>query len=106
MGVLLDRHQGGIRLVTEFEVRRELDAIEAADLHPRRKARRLLALARIALREARKIAKGAAILSLDCMDEQASRLRRVVARMETLGRDVRHRARRLLAGASAPRQET
>ncbi|MCW5946060.1 MAG: hypothetical protein KIT74_03435 [Fimbriimonadales bacterium] len=88
-------------MLTEFDVRREVSAIERAAMHPLRKVRRLVRIARQARREARMLRQGAEILSQDCMDEEAGRLRRAIQKLIDLNREVMDRARRILSGDNA-----
>ncbi len=85
-------------MLTEFDVRREMSAIERAAMHPLRKARRLVNIARQARREARMLRQGAEILAQDCKDEEAGRVRRAVQKLLDLNREVMDRARRILSG--------
>ncbi len=89
-------------MLTVFDVRRQLAEIERLSLHPMRKARKLLAIARLVRREARKLGHGVAILSRDCMDDQAERLRKAMQRLADLNREVMDRARQVLADARHP----
>lgn len=86
-------------MVTEFDVRRQVDEIDRSAMHPIRKARKLLLIARRIRKSVRKFAQGVSILANDCMDEEAERMKTAMQRMRDLGNEVRERARNLLSHA-------
>lgn len=85
-------------MLTEFEVRREVSLIECAAVHPMRKVRHLVRLARQARRDVRVLKQGAELLAQDCMDEEAGRMRKAIQKLLDLQREVLDRARRILSG--------
>lgn len=85
-------------MLTEFDVRREVSLIERAAMHPMRKVRHLVRLARQARRDARMLKHGADLLAQDCMDEEAGRMRNAIQKLLDLQREVLDRARKILSG--------
>ena len=90
-------------MLTEYDIRRRMTEIERSSIHPLRKARKLLAMARKVRMDVRKISHCVAILSRDCMEEQADRMRKAMQRLVRLNREVRDVAKRALIRARQTR---
>lgn len=91
-----------VDMLTEFDVRNEMDAISRAEIHPVRKASRLIEISRALRSQVRRLSQGARILSRDTKDEEADRMERTVLRLANLNCEVLDFARRLLARAQQP----
>lgn len=88
-------------MVDVHHIRHEASQIEAADLGPLTRARRLLKLSRKARDGARTLGEGIALLVEDCREEQAVRLQATCGRLLELSEELRSRARSsLLEGRS------
>ncbi len=90
-------------MVTEFDVRQQMNEIERSAMHPMRKARRFLILTRNVRSAVRKFQHGVDILARVCMDDEANRLQNSSERLVDLAREVKDKARLTLARARESR---
>jgi len=88
-------------MVDVHRIRHEVSEIEASDLSPLARARRLLRLAREAQAGARSLEDGVALLIEDCREEQAVRLQATCGRLRELSNELRARAQHTLTGDSS-----
>ncbi len=83
-------------MISEFEVRQMVEAIEFSDEHPLTKARKLMKLNSSLNKQLEQLQVGAAMIDSDAGHDGAQRLRHTESRMRFLAETVRLKAMKVL----------